>query len=85
VDEGLGATILPQLVADALPQARQKAQVRPLVAPIPVREIGLVTARAALRRRAVDALEAVLGAALSRVLGRAPRRSLVLDPLEEAG
>lgn len=38
VDEGLGATVLPELV-------------------VPVREIGLVTARNHLRRRSADALE----------------------------
>src|SRR6185295_20383567 len=56
VDEGLGATVLPELVVRALPAARRKRQARPLVAPTPVREIGLVTARNHLRRRVSDAL-----------------------------
>jgi len=46
VDKGLGATVLPELVVLELPVARQKSQVRPLVNPMPVRELALVTALA---------------------------------------
>src|SRR4029079_16995246 len=62
VDEGLGATVLPELVVRSLPAARRKRQVRPLAAPTPVREIGLVTARNHLRRRVTDALVAEIRA-----------------------
>jgi LysR family hydrogen peroxide-inducible transcriptional activator len=81
VDEGLGATVLPELALRDLPEARKKAQVRPLVAPIPVREIGLVTARTDLRRRVTEALEASIRAALRGALSAPPRRAKTLDPL----
>lgn len=80
VDGGLGATVLPALVVQALPKARQREQVRPLTNPIPVREIGLVTARADLRRRVSEALATAAREALSAELGPSPRRSLVLEP-----
>lgn len=82
VDEGLGATVLPELVVQGLAPARRRAQVRPLVGPVPVREIGLVTARAQLRRRVADALAAAIRAALARVLPPSARAAVVLDPLD---
>jgi LysR family hydrogen peroxide-inducible transcriptional activator len=81
VDEGMGATVLPELVVHGLPAMRRRAQVRPLVAPVPVREIGLVTARSHLRRRVSDALAAAIRAGLARALPAASRGALVLDPL----
>ncbi len=81
VDEGLGATVLPELVVRALPAARRKRQVRPLVAPAPVREIGLVTARSHLRRRVTDALVTAIRAGLAEVLPPTSRSAVVLDPL----
>jgi len=81
VDEGLGATILPELALRDLPDARKKAQVRPLVAPVPVREIGLVTSRADLRRQVTEALESSIRIALRAALSPAPRRAKTLDPL----
>lgn len=83
VDEGLGATVLPELVVRGLPAARQKRQVRPLVAPTPVREIGLVTARTHLRRRVNDALAAAIRAGLDEALGPVARGAVVLDPLDD--
>ena len=80
-DAGLGATVLPALVARELSPARRKAQARPLVAPTPVREIGLVTARADLRRTVTDVLEASIRAGLAEVLAPAPKRAKHLDPL----
>jgi LysR family hydrogen peroxide-inducible transcriptional activator len=68
VDSGLGVTVLPELVAMGLPAARRKAQLRPLEAPVPVRQIGLVTARSQLRRRVAEALESEIRAALSQAL-----------------
>jgi LysR family hydrogen peroxide-inducible transcriptional activator len=81
VDEGLGATVLPALVADRLPRARRSAQLRPLVSPRPVREIGLVTARADLRRRVTEALAGAMRASLAAKLQPVPRNAVVLDPL----
>jgi LysR family hydrogen peroxide-inducible transcriptional activator len=81
VDDGLGATVLPALVARELPPARRKAQARPLVAPTPVREIGLVTARADLRRTVTDELEASIRAALAAALDPVPTRAKHLDPM----
>lgn len=83
VDEGLGATVLPELALRDIPDARKKAQVRPLVAPVPVREIGLVTSRADLRRRVTEALEHSIRAALKEALSPAPRRAKTLDPLAQ--
>jgi len=81
VDEGLGATVLPELALRDLSDARRKAQVRPLVAPVPVREIGLVTSRADLRRQVSEALESSIRAALRDALSPVPRRTKTLDPL----
>lgn len=81
VDEGLGATVLPALVVAALPLAKRRAQVRPLTRPTPVREIGLVTARAELRRRVTEALARLMRAPLREALGPRPRSSEVIDPL----
>jgi LysR family hydrogen peroxide-inducible transcriptional activator len=81
VDRGLGATILPELVAVTLPLARRKKQLRPLVSPVPLREIGLLTARHDLRPRVSEAVAKVVGGALGACLEPAPARSLVLDPV----
>jgi len=83
VDDGLGATVLPDLVVRGLAADRRRQQARPLVAPAPVREIGLVTARSDLRRQVTDVLEATIRAALEAVLSPAPRRARHLDPLAE--
>jgi LysR family transcriptional regulator, hydrogen peroxide-inducible genes activator len=81
VDGGLGATVLPALVANALPEKRRRAQLRPLAGPPPVREIALVTSRQTLRKRVNDALVAALRGALGHALGKAPMRAHVLKPL----
>lgn len=81
VDDGLGATVLPDLVVRELPAERRHQQARPLIAPVPVREIGLVTARSDLRRQVTDVLEATIRSALENVLASAPRRAKHLDPL----
>jgi LysR family hydrogen peroxide-inducible transcriptional activator len=83
VDEGLAATVLPALVADTLPDKRRRAQLRPLVSPVPVREIGLVTARVDLRRKVSAALAESIRSALSRKLGKSPGTAVVLDPVPE--
>lgn len=82
VDEGMGATVLPELVVQGLPAARRKEQVRPLIAPIPVREIGLVTARGDFRRRVTEALIETIRSALAHALPHPSRAAVVLDPLE---
>ncbi len=81
VDRGLGATILPALATHGIPPARRKAQLRPLTAPVPVREIGLVTARTELRRKVTAALVSLVRERLEAALEESPRRALVLDPL----
>jgi len=81
VDGGLGATVLPELVVQGLPAARRARQVRPLVAPTPVREIGLVTARGDLRRRVSEALATAIRDALAAALPSPSRAAVVLDPL----
>lgn len=81
VDDGLGATVLPDLVVRELPAARRKQQARPLVSPTPVREIGLVTSRADLRRSVTEVLEATIRTALGKVLPPVPSRAKRLDPL----
>lgn len=80
VDEGLGATVLPALISARLGKIHAK-QLRPLVAPVPAREIGLVTARATLRRSVTEAIRDVLSKELNLVLPEVPRRSQVLDPV----
>lgn len=84
VDGGLGATVLPALVVETIAPAKRKGQVRPLVAPTPVREIGLVTARTDFRRRVNGALADMIGQALQTALGPLPRRHQILDPVPEA-
>jgi LysR family hydrogen peroxide-inducible transcriptional activator len=81
VDGGLGATVVPALVVQQLPEAKREAQVRKLAGPTPTREIGLVTARADLRRRINQAVADILSARLEGALGPKPRRALVLPPL----
>lgn len=81
VDSGLGLTVLPELVALTLPASRKKAQLRPLEAPVPVRQIGLVTARSQLRKRVAQAIEQELRAALKTALAHddpALKQSLLL-------
>jgi len=46
-----------------------------------VREIGLVTSRADLRRRVTEALEDSIRSALRSALSPPPRRAKTLDPL----
>ncbi len=80
VDEGLGATILPALVARGLSPTRRRAQLRSFVGHAPVREIGVVVSRRAMRRRVTDALVELLRQALAEALGKAPRGAKVLAP-----
>lgn len=81
VDGGLGATILPALVVQQLAKARRDAQVRRLAGATPMREIGLVTARADLRGRVNAALAELVRERLREQLGAKPRRAVVLSPV----
>ena len=80
VDRGIGATVLPALVAASLPASRRRKQLRPLSNPVPVREIGLVTARAELRSRVSAALAQVLRRVLADSLDEPSKRAVVLEP-----
>jgi LysR family hydrogen peroxide-inducible transcriptional activator len=84
IDRGLGATVLPALVARGLDDERKEAQLRPFSGPTPLREIGLITGRLDLRRNVTEALTALLREELSEPLGSAPKRAIVLDPLSKA-
>lgn len=80
VDDGLGATVLPDLVAQRLPLKVQKNRVRALVSPIPVREIGMVTARTHLRRRVTSVLSEIIRSSLAGALGAVSKNVPILDP-----
>jgi LysR family hydrogen peroxide-inducible transcriptional activator len=81
VDGGMGATVLPELVAANLPPLQQAEQVRALTGPKPVREIGLVTARRDYRRRVSEALGLLVQEKLKASLGKKGGRREVLSPL----
>lgn len=81
VDDGMGATVLPALVARRLPENKRKAQLRPLTGPSPVREIGLVRSRKDLRSRVNEALVQVVKKRLDEVLEPAPKKSEIIEPL----
>ncbi len=82
VNAGLGATVLPELVVQGLSAHHRKKQVRPLVNPTPVREIGLVTTRAHLRRRVSDALADSIERGLAGALSVVSPRATILRPVE---
>ena len=83
VDEGIGITILPELAVRALPQ-RRAGQVRPFVAPEPVREVSLLYAREHARAKLTGAVYDVIRDALPPdLVGREPRPSSVLRPLPD--
>ncbi len=84
IDRGLGATVLPALVARGLDEARKEAQLRPFAGPTPLREIGLITGRLDLRRNVTEALSVLLREELAEPLGSAPRRAIVLDPFAKS-
>ena len=80
VDDGLGATVLPELVVREL-DATRRARVRPVRRPIPVREIGLVTARTELRKQVNEALVELIREKLIETLGPRPKRVEILSPV----
>lgn len=80
VDEDMGATIIPDLVAKRL-DGERGLRVRALTTPVPVREIGLITARLDLRRRVTAVLAQSLSEALAQALDPVSRRAAVLNPV----
>ncbi len=81
VDDGLGATVIPALVAARLSKRKRDCQLRPLLSPRPAREIGLVRSRADFRKSVSDALTKVLTERLSCALGGPSPRREIIDPL----
>lgn len=81
VDHGMGMTILPELATKGLSGPRKKRQLRPLKGPVPLREIGFVTARAHLRRSVTEALIGTVDRALGAALSSPPRNHAIYDPL----
>lgn len=82
VDDGLGATVIPALVSRRLPKKKRAEQLRPLVSPSPVREIGLVRSRKDLRRRVSDALSEMIRDKLREVLEPTSARAEIMEPIQ---
>jgi LysR family transcriptional regulator, hydrogen peroxide-inducible genes activator len=83
VDAGLGATILPALVVEMLPERKRKGQVRPFERPVPVREISFVRLREHLRRGVADAIADMLAEALARPKAPKGAEKVVVPVVEE--
>jgi LysR family hydrogen peroxide-inducible transcriptional activator len=81
VDAGMGFTVLPELVVRALPEERQRAQVRPFAAPVPVREISLLTSRVESGSAAARALASCIQDNVQA--GRTGKAKRVLPPLSD--
>ncbi|MCA9639215.1 MAG: hydrogen peroxide-inducible genes activator [Polyangiaceae bacterium] len=60
VQAGLGVTILPELTTRQLSDAQRQQQVRPFVAPVPVRQVGLLYAREHIHKEITDAIARAL-------------------------
>ena len=83
VDNGLGATIIPELCLTRLDAKRRRAHCRPFSAPIPVREVSLLFARRHLRRRIGEKLAETIVAVMPEKLTAWRRGGKVLSPLAE--
>lgn len=81
VDRGLGLTVLPELVVNAMPEEKRRAQVRPFLPPVPVRQISFVRTREHLRQRTAAAMVEVCRSVLP--LGLAEEVE-VYSPIERA-
>lgn len=81
VDAGQGVTVLPELVAQGLPAAQQRRQVRPFSPPVPVRQVSFIHMREHLHRAIADALVATLKEA-THGLGAPAKGNLVIPPVE---
>lgn len=79
VDAGLGATVIPELLALSLPPARLRAQIRRFSDPQPMREISFLVTREHLRRSVTDALFETLQSGMPREV-RERRRERLLAP-----
>jgi LysR family hydrogen peroxide-inducible transcriptional activator len=78
VNANLGVTILPELVSRTLSRKRRDGQLRPFVAPEPVREISYLVGREHVRRVASEAVFRVLRASVpSGLRGRRPREAVI--------
>lgn len=81
VDAGFGVTILPDLLTRTLPASRRAKQLRRFAGAAPVREIGMLLARDALRKATSDAVLATLRRVLPKELcGRRKGPTAVLRP-----
>lgn len=83
VDAGLGATILPELVVETLPERKKKAQVRPFERPIPVREISFIRLREHLRRHIADAIAETLAETLERPFAAKGSEKVVVPEIDD--
>jgi LysR family hydrogen peroxide-inducible transcriptional activator len=81
VDAGMGFTVLPELVVRALPDERRRAQVRAFAAPVPVREISLLTSRVESESTAARALASCIVDNVQA--GRSGKPTRVLPPLSD--
>ena len=57
-NQGLGMTILPQLMIDELENPKEKSLIRPFTKPTPTREISLIYGHCYLKKHIIDALVA---------------------------
>jgi LysR family hydrogen peroxide-inducible transcriptional activator len=81
VDSGVGITILPELTVRRLSAQRQAAQVRPFIAPEPVRQISLVCARELARPELTEAVYQAIRAPLpADILAREPPEGSIVPP-----
>lgn len=85
VEAGWGLTVIPQLTLAGLSVERQRAHARPFTAPVPVREVSLVRARADRRRNVADRLAECIIAQVSAALGTQCNVDYILSPTPEAG
>jgi LysR family hydrogen peroxide-inducible transcriptional activator len=82
VDSGVGITILPELTVRLLSVERQATQVRPFVAPEPVRQISLIYAREQARAELTEAIFQALCAPLPPdVVARDPAEASIVPPV----
>jgi len=82
VDAGQGVTVLPELVVRSLSVTQRRRQVRPFVAPVPVRQVSFIHVREHLHKSIADALVATLESS-SRGLDAPPKGNVVIPPLDD--
>lgn len=84
VDRTGGYTLIPESFARTLPRSVRTERVRPFTAPMPVREVSLVTLRRPGKAQIRDALAKVIRASLPRSLRNAAPDGEIL-PVARAG